>query len=77
MIASGLTLNVAVFTLFSHDVLRPFPVRAPASLYEFSWADRCAHVDPPTVLRLDDRRLETDLVSTALARTNASTSDGT
>jgi predicted DsbA family dithiol-disulfide isomerase len=40
MIACGLALNVAVFTLFSHYVLRPFPVRAPASLYEFSWADR-------------------------------------
>ena len=40
MIACGLALNVAVFTLFSHYVLRPFPVRAPASLYEFGWADR-------------------------------------
>ena len=39
MIACGLALNVAVFTLFSHYVLRPFPVHAPDSLYEFSWAD--------------------------------------
>ena len=39
-IACALALNVAVFTLFSHYVLRPFPVRAPANLYEFSWADR-------------------------------------
>ncbi len=44
MIACGLALNVAVFTLFSHYVLRPFPVRAPASLYEFSWADRSGAV---------------------------------
>ena len=40
MIACGLALNVAVFTLFSHYVLRPLQVRAPASLYELSWADR-------------------------------------
>ena len=39
-IACGLALNVAVFTLFSHYVLRPLPIRAPASLYEFGWTDR-------------------------------------
>ena len=33
-IACALALNVAVFTLFSHYVLRPLPVCAPASLYE-------------------------------------------
>jgi predicted permease len=58
MIACGLALNVAVFTLFNHYVLRPLPVRAPSSLYEFSWVDR--NGSPQGFAWSDYSRLETE-----------------
>ena len=59
MIACGLALNVAVFTLLSDYVIRPFPVRAPGSLYEFSWADRSGSAQGfawPDYLQLETER---------------------
>jgi predicted permease len=39
-IAVGLGLNTTVFTIFNAYVLRPFDVRDPQALYEFTWLNR-------------------------------------
>ncbi len=40
IIAVGLGLNTAIFTIFDAYVLRPLPIRDPNSLYRLHWTDR-------------------------------------
>jgi putative ABC transport system permease protein len=40
IIAIGLGVNTAIFTIFDAYVLRPLPIRAPNSLYRLHWSDR-------------------------------------
>jgi len=40
IIAIGLGVNAAIFTIFDAYVLRPLPIRNPNSLYRLHWSDR-------------------------------------
>ena len=40
IIAIGLGVNTAIFTIFDAYVLRPLPIRDPNSLYRLHWSDR-------------------------------------
>ncbi|HKR30170.1 MAG TPA: ADOP family duplicated permease [Terriglobales bacterium] len=40
IIAIGLGVNTAIFTIFDAYVLRPLPIRDPSSLYRLHWSDR-------------------------------------